>query len=152
MKKSSYTTFFLMLAASFVVMHVITYLNTYEWDHIYPSINRFYMTTLMVSAMGLLMLGFMRHMYPEPGKNRLIAAGCVAVFLGTLALLRSQALVNDTRFMESMIPHHSIAILVSKRATIQDPEVRTLADSIISAQQREIGQMKRMLARLKHKQ
>ena len=47
-----------------------------------------------------------------------------------------------------MIPHHSIAILVSKRATIKDPEVRTLADSIISAQQREIGQMKRMLQRL----
>ena len=63
-------------------------------------------------------------------------------------MLRSQALVNDTRFMESMIPHHSIAILVSKRATLKDPEVRTLADSIISAQQREIGQMKRMLARL----
>lgn len=30
MNKSSYPKFFLMLAASFVVMHVITYLNTYE--------------------------------------------------------------------------------------------------------------------------
>ncbi len=149
MNKSSYPKFFLMLAASFVVMHVITYLNTYEWDHIYPSINRFYMTTLMVSAMGLLMLGFMGQMYPDKSKNRLIAAGCVAVFLGALAMLRGQALVNDTRFMESMIPHHSIAILVSERANIKDPEVRTLADSIISAQKREIGQMKRMLHRLR---
>lgn len=149
MNKSSYPKFFLMLAASFVVMHVITYLNTYEWDHIYPSINRFYMTTLMVSAMGLLMLGFMGQMYPDKSINRLIAAGCVAVFLGALAVLRSQALVNDTRFMESMIPHHSIAILVSERANIKDPEVRTLADSIISAQKREIGQMKRMLHRLR---
>ena len=148
MDKGSYSKFFLMLAASFVVMHLITYLNTYEWDHVYFSLMRFYMTTLMVAAMGLLMLGFMAHMYPDKGKNRLIALGCVAVFGGALAMLRSQALVNDTRFMESMIPHHSIAILVSKRATLKDPEVRTLADSIISAQQREIGQMKRMLARL----
>jgi uncharacterized protein (DUF305 family) len=67
---------------------------------------------------------------------------------GALAMLRSQTLVNDTRFMESMIPHHSIAIMVSKRATIKDPEVRQLADSIITAQEREIKQMKRMLARL----
>jgi uncharacterized protein (DUF305 family) len=148
MNKGSYSKFFLMLAASFVVMHLITYLNTYEWDHIYPSINRFYMTTLMVSAMGLLMLGFMAHMYPDKGKNRLIALGCVVVLGGALAMLRSQTLVNDTRFMESMIPHHSIAIMVSKRATIKDPEVRQLADSIITAQEREIKQMKRMLARL----
>ncbi|RSK45517.1 MULTISPECIES: DUF305 domain-containing protein [Hymenobacter] len=148
MNKGSYSKFFLMLAASFVVMHLITYLNTYEWDHIYFSINRFYMTTLMVAAMGLLMLAFMAHMYPDKGKNRLIAVGCVAVFAAVLAMLRNQVLVNDTRFMQSMIPHHSIAILVSKRATIKDPEVRTLADSIISAQQREIGQMKRMLHRL----
>lgn len=144
MKKARYSTFFLMLAASFAVMHLIMYLNTYAWDHIYPSINRFYMTTLMVSAMGLLMLGFMGHMYPDKAKNRLIAVGCVAVFVGTLAMVRNQALVNDTRFMESMIPHHSIAILVSERANLKDPEVRTLADSIISAQKREIGQMKRM--------
>ncbi len=137
-----------MLAVSFGVMYVVMYLNTYEWDHVYPSINRFYMALLMVSAMGLLMLGFMGQMYPDRGKNRLIVAGCGAVFMGALALLRTQTLVNDTRFMESMIPHHSIAILVSERATIKDPEVRTLADSIISAQKREIGQMKRMLHRL----
>ena len=118
------------------------------WDHVYPSINRFYMTTLMVSAMGLLILGFKGQIYPDRGKNQLIVAGCVAVFLGALAVLRSQALVNDTRFMESMIPHHSIAILVSVRANIQDPEVRTLADSITSAQKREITQMKRILHRL----
>jgi len=130
------------------VMHAITYLNTYEWDHIYPSINRFYMTTLMVAAMGLLMLGFMRHMYPDARKNLLLVVGCVAVFLGAFTMLRRQALVDDTLFMKSMIPHHSIAILVSKRAALKDPEVRTLADSIISAQQREIGQMKRMLQRL----
>lgn len=34
MNKSSYSKFSLVLAASFVVMYVITYPNTYEWDRI----------------------------------------------------------------------------------------------------------------------
>jgi len=40
-----------------------------------------------------------------------------------------------------MIPHHSIAILTSERANITDPRVRKLADDIIEAQRREIGEM-----------
>jgi uncharacterized protein (DUF305 family) len=47
-----------------------------------------------------------------------------------------------------MIPHHSIAILTSERADIQDPEVRKLADDIIEAQRKEIGEMKEMIKRL----
>jgi uncharacterized protein (DUF305 family) len=41
-----------------------------------------------------------------------------------------------------MIPHHSIAILTSERAHIEDPRVRELADSIIEAQRTEIEEMK----------
>jgi uncharacterized protein (DUF305 family) len=41
-----------------------------------------------------------------------------------------------------MIPHHSIAILTSKRADIKDPEVRKLADEIIKAQEEEIAVLK----------
>ena len=40
-----------------------------------------------------------------------------------------------------MIPHHSIAIITSKRAGIQDVRVRKLADGIIEAQRREIAEM-----------
>jgi uncharacterized protein (DUF305 family) len=43
--------------------------------------------------------------------------------------------------MEGMIPHHSIAILTSERAQIEDPRVRELADEIIDAQRREIKEM-----------
>ena len=45
-----------------------------------------------------------------------------------------------------MIPHHSIAINNSRRASISDPRVRELADKIIEAQVREIAQMKLLLA------
>src|SRR3546814_4579039 len=60
-----------------------------------------------------------------------------------LWLVRSQSTVGDIAWMKAMIPHHSIAILTSDRARISDPRVRTLADEIIEAQRREIGEMER---------
>jgi uncharacterized protein (DUF305 family) len=50
--------------------------------------------------------------------------------------------------MRAMIPHHSSAILTSKHANINDPEVRSLADKIIRSQEEEIAQMKRILERM----
>ena len=51
--------------------------------------------------------------------------------------------------MQAMIPHHSIAILTSTRADIDDPRVRKLADDIIEAQEREIGEMQELIEELK---
>lgn len=62
-----------------------------------------------------------------------------------LALNRSQTLIDDTGFMKSMIPHHSIAINNSRKAQISDPRVRELADKIIQSQVREIAEMKLLL-------
>jgi len=152
MHRHSYPRFFLMLGASFVVMYAVMYLNTYEWDQLYFSLMRFYMTCLMVLPMGLIMLGFMSSMYPRRGLNLFIAGAGSTLFVVIFFLMRTQTFVNDTRWMEAMIPHHSIAILTSERATIRDPEVRKLADGIITAQKREIGEMKQLLKRLKGQQ
>lgn len=149
MQSNHYPKFFLMLAVSFVIMYAVMYLNTYEWDHVYFSLMRFYMTCLMVLPMGLVMLAFMKNMYPKRGLNLFITGAGSMLFVVVFFLMRTQAFVNDTRWMEAMIPHHSIAILTSERATIQDPEVRKLADDIIVAQKREIVEMKAMLKRLK---
>jgi hypothetical protein len=152
MQSNHYPRFFLTLGVSFVVMYVVMYLNTYEWDHVYFSLMRFYMTCLMVLPMGLIMLGFMSMMYPKRGLNLFIAGAATTLFVVIFFVMRTQTFVNDTRWMEAMIPHHSIAILTSERANIQDPEVRKLADNIISAQKREIGEMKQMIQRLKGQQ
>ena len=48
-----------------------------------------------------------------------------------------------------MIPHHSIAILTSSRADIEDPRVQKLADDIIKAQKREIAEMQALIEALK---
>lgn len=50
-------------------------------------------------------------------------------------------MVDDVAWMDAVIPHHSIAIFTSERANITDPRVRKLADAIIEAQRREIGEM-----------
>jgi uncharacterized protein (DUF305 family) len=47
--------------------------------------------------------------------------------------------------MKAMIPHHSIAILTSERAHIEDPRVRRLADQIIESQRKEILEMKALI-------
>jgi uncharacterized protein (DUF305 family) len=53
--------------------------------------------------------------------------------------------------MKAMIPHHSSAILTSSNANFTDPAVQKLADEIIKAQEREIAEMKEMIARLEQK-
>lgn len=98
--------------------------------------------------MAVIMIGFMWGMYPRRGANLAIVAAGALVFAGSLWLVRSQETVSDVSYMKAMIPHHSIAILTSTRAHIRDPRVRDLADGIISAQVREIAEMKRLIAAL----
>ncbi|WP_035567975.1 DUF305 domain-containing protein [Hymenobacter sp. IS2118] len=147
--KKPYSRFFLMLGTSLVAMYVVMYLNVYEWDHVYFSMTRLYMSLLMLVPMTLIMMGFMWSMYPNKQRNALIMGGSLALFVVVTIMVRSQTFIGDTLWMRAMIPHHSIAIMVSKRADIKDPEVRKLADDIIEAQEREIKQMQQMLARLK---
>ncbi|MAU70922.1 MAG: DUF305 domain-containing protein [Pseudozobellia sp.] len=146
-----YRTFFIMLACSFVAMYITMYLNTYEWDHVWFSLTRFYMVCLGIAAMAVIMWFFMRKMYTDRKKNIAILLGSLVLFLGALFLVRDQkSTVGDVLWMKAMIPHHSIAILTSERADIQDPEVKKLAEEIIKAQRREIGEMKKMIERLQN--
>lgn len=151
MKGNNYVKFFMMLGLSFVAMYITMYLNTYEFDHVYFSLTRFYMSCLGIAAMAVIMLSFMLNMYKNKKKNIAIYIGSLVLFLGALGLVRAQSpIIGDVLWMKAMIPHHSIAILTSKRADIKDPEVKKLAEGIIEAQEKEIAQMKKMLYRLEH--
>ncbi|MEP7177141.1 MAG: DUF305 domain-containing protein, partial [Gemmatimonadales bacterium] len=134
-----------MIATSTVVMFGLMYLNTYQLDHVYFSETRAYMALVMGATMALIMLGFMLGMYTDRRRNLGIAVGSAVVFAVALWLVRSQEAVEDVSWMKAMIPHHSIAILTSERAHISDPRVRKLADGIIEAQRREIGEMKMLI-------
>lgn len=148
MTKSKYSVFIMMLTASAISMYITMYLNTYEWDHVYFSWTRMYMTLMGVSAMAIIMFLFMRKMYDNKAKNIGIIVGSIAVFATSLLLVRQQTPIEDVKWMKAMIPHHSIAILTSNRAKISDPEVKKLAEDIIKAQKKEIEEMKKMIKRL----
>ncbi|HUP75600.1 MAG TPA: DUF305 domain-containing protein, partial [Acidimicrobiales bacterium] len=135
-----------MIATSMTAMFALTYSNTYRLGDVKWSETRFYMTFVMGAAMAVIMLGFMLGMYKSRKVNAAIFAGSVVVFCFALWLVRSQATVEDESYMRAMIPHHSIAILTSSRADIDDVRVRELADEIIQAQKREIAEMNWLLA------
>lgn len=147
----SYTRFAAMIVTSTVMMYGLMYLNTFALDHVFFSQTRLWMALLMGAAMAAIMLAFMWRMYANGTANLLIIAASFAVFAGSLWLVRSQETVGDMSYMEAMIPHHSIAILTSRRAHIRDPRVRKLADGIIEAQVREIGEMKQLIATLRER-
>ena len=121
------------------------YFNTFAFDHVFFSETRLYMAIYMGAIMAIIMLLFMLNMYESKAKNTLILLGSAAVFAISLFLVRSQTTVADSSWMKAMIPHHSIAILTSGRANIEDPRVKKLANEIISAQEREIKEMKWLL-------
>jgi uncharacterized protein (DUF305 family) len=141
----SYLRFAAMIATSTLVMFGLMYLNTYELEHVTFSETRAYMALVMGAAMALVMLTFMRSMYERRGLNLAIYVGSAVVFAASLWLVRSQTTVDDVSYMRAMIPHHSIALLTSERARIEDPRVRALADQIIEAQRTEIEQMKALI-------
>jgi uncharacterized protein (DUF305 family) len=148
MQGMSYQKFTVMMIISFLIMYTVMFLNIDKFGHYHTSLTRIYMAILMVAPMAVVMMLMMGKMYPNKKVNTGILIGAVIVFALVLTGLRTQTPIGDVQYMKAMIPHHSSAIMVSKNATIKDPEVRELADSIIASQEREIAQMEAMLKRL----
>ncbi|MBH0072778.1 DUF305 domain-containing protein [Pseudoalteromonas sp. NZS127] len=140
-----YLKFVLMIATSTLIMFVLMYLNSYQLSHVFFSETRTYMAIYMGAAMAVVMLLFMLNMYKDKKKNSVVLGISIITFVGALFLVRSQITVDDQSWMSAMIPHHSIAILTSDRANINDKRVQELAKNIIDAQRREIKEMQWLL-------
>ena len=144
-KGMSWGRFAVMIATSTIIMFVLMYQLVYSVDHVTFSLNRLVASLLMGCVMSIVMLGFMWSMYQ--GATTKIAVVVSAALLGVILLAanRRQSMIDDTRFMTSMIPHHSIAVNNARKASISDPRVRKLADQIIESQVREIAEMKMLI-------
>ena len=103
-------------------------------------LNDIYMVMLMTSWMFL--FGALYHGISLDK----IVIGSIAVII-TLWLIRKQIFINDREFLKGMIPHHSMAILMSEkiREKTSDQRIVTLANNIIKAQTEEIEYMNYLL-------
>ncbi len=144
--RGMYLRFAAMILTGMVVMYWVMFVGSWEWGHVRFSQSRVFMAVTMGGTMGLVMLAWMVNMYKNAKANLAIVGVSVLLLGGGIALDRSQSTVDDTAFMNAMIPHHSLAITRSERAQIADPRVCELAVEIIEAQQREIAEMDWLIA------
>ncbi len=70
----------------------------------------------------------------------------VATFLiifTSVAAYKGQWFISDSQYLHDMIPHHSMAVVTSKkRVDSADPFISSIARNIIRTQTEEIAQMK----------
>ncbi len=144
----SYLMFWLNMILGLIVMYVVMFSMIDGWRDFRNNLNMFYMAVTMWAPMGILMLATMPGMFPNKSANTIhyvaLAFLTVASFYGT----RSQTLIDDRQFVDSMIPHHSGAILMCREADLRDAELKTLCESITKAQREEIQQMEQIRQRL----
>jgi hydrogenase-4 membrane subunit HyfE len=109
------------------------------------SINDIYMSSLMTAWMFLLM-GIYHKIY-----NYILPS--LIVILVTLYMIRNQSFVTPSQYIKGMIPHHSMAITMSKRlidnysSNLENKkyiELKKLLLNIISTQEREIDTLKKL--------
>lgn len=147
MMKNPYASLALQTVVGGIVMYLVMFVMIDGLGSFYNNLNMLYMTLMMVAPMVVLMILTMRHMFPSNGLNAALLAGSAVIFLGSLALIRTQATIGDDQFLRSMIPHHSGAILMCRQASLKDPEIVALCARIEQSQREEIDQMKAILAR-----
>ena len=124
-----------------VLMGLITYfvlsnvMLTYK-NGVYNHINKLYMTFLMMATMGLTE-GIVNN-------NKAMMFISVSLMAVLVILIRNQILVDDRQFAKGMIEHHDMALLMASKIKdkTKNPEVKKLAENILSTQQSEIDLMK----------
>jgi hypothetical protein len=136
-----YLRFAAMILTAMVVMYWVMFAGSWQWSDIRPSESRVFMAITMGGTMGLVMLAWMLKMYKNVKANVAVIVASVLLIAGGITLDRSQILVDDTAYLNGMIPHHSLAITRSERAQLSDLRVCELAVGISEAQRREIQEM-----------
>lgn len=104
-------------------------------DDIRLSINDIYMSLLMTGWMFLFMGMFYR-------EKQIIIIGTLLVIIN-IWCIRKQFLITEKQYKLGMIPHHSMAIHMSKKLLQKKNNIQSFAENIIKNQESEIEFMKR---------
>lgn len=136
------------LGLSLIAMYLLMFTMIDSWSDFRNNFNMLYMALTMLAPMGAIMLATMSGMYLNKRLNIVLYAGFALLFAAAFAGIRTQSLIGDGQFIDSMIPHHSGAILMCNRAKLVDAELLSLCETISQGQRREIEQMNSIAARL----
>lgn len=94
------------------------------------SLNDAYMILLMCGWMIFFMGLYYKEAFP--------AAIGAAIAIVTLFAIRKQLFITQDQYIKGMIPHHSMAVLMSRRLLEKGTAYRPFVDSILQTQQKEI--------------
>ena len=126
--------FFIMIIASFLSTMNVWVSSTSD---IRLSLNDLYMALLMTGWMFLFM-GVL-------DKNNFITLFGIILTAGSFYAIRKQLFVDQKQYLLGMIPHHSMAILMSKELQKKENNIPKLLNDIITNQENEIKFMKEKL-------
>jgi hypothetical protein len=134
-----------MAMLSFIAMYGLMYAMVDSPANVFHSVNQVYMAGLMTAPMIVIEVLLMGAMYRNKKANVGFILGAMVLGMVCFAAIRYQGAVSDRQFLRSMIPHHGGAILMCRKASIKDPEIKELCRTIIAGQQAEIDLMKAKL-------
>jgi hypothetical protein len=144
-----YLMFWINMILGLIVMYVVMFSMIDGWHDFRNNLNMVYMAVTMWAPMGIFMLATMPGMFPNRRMNIALYAAFILLTVLSFWATRAQAFIDDRQFVDSMIPHHSGAILMCREADLRDPELVALCGEIIEAQRREIDQMQAIGSRLR---
>ncbi|MNS18091.1 hypothetical protein D3C72_497800 [compost metagenome] len=143
-----YLMFWINMVLGLLVMYIVMFSMIDTGADFRNNLNMAYMAITMWAPMGIFMLATMSGMYPDKRANIALYVLFLVLTVGSFWATRTQALIDDKQFIDSMIPHHSGAILMCREGNLKDPELRKLCEDIAAAQRAEIDQMRRIRTRL----
>jgi hypothetical protein len=108
-----------------------------SFDHIYFSLNDVYMILLMTGWMFVFM-----GLYSREVKTLLFG---FVLTVSSLYAIRTQLFITEKQFLRGMIPHHSMAVFMSKKLLQKTNSIQSFANQIIQTQDKEIQFMKQRI-------
>jgi len=125
--------FFIMILAG-----LLSTMNVWvdKYDDIRLSMNDVYMILLMTGWMFLFMGVFYREI-------NVFVFGLILV-IANIWCIRTQFMVNETQYKMGMIPHHSMAIHMSKKLLNKPNNIQPFLEQLITTQEDEILYMKKI--------
>ena len=133
LQNNHYTIMFFIMILSGLLSTMNVWAD--KLDDIRFSINDVYMTLLMSGWMFL----FMGLIYKE---KSVFFIGLSLVVVNILCI-RTQFLISETQYKLGMIPHHSMAVHMSKKLLEKENNISQFVQNIIKTQENEIEFLKK---------